>query len=163
MLEADHARKIASRLNQAVPLIFQGASNEEVNGAYDPIYELHDEWPTYRKRNSNNGKTEIILLYEASDNSWTIKSVLLEEGDDNVSLFDSKGVPSRKGKNLVKLLSDVASFPELRLEGSNGIREFGVRRSESVMSIIPESEWLGAQQLEKLRRSHNPPPLRDHS
>lgn len=163
MLAADHTRKIASRLNQAVPIIISGASNEDINGTYDPIYELHDEWPIYRRRDCRISKAEVILQYEFADSAWSIKSVIVDDsqGEDNATLFDSPGSPGRKGKWLALLTSDVASFPELRLEGSNGIKEFGARKKDSRISITPESEMIGAMELDKLKRLNFPIPIRD--
>ena len=154
MKQASEERKIASRLSQAVPVIFSGACDEEANGAYDPIYELHDQWPIYRKR---DGKTEIILLYVASKSSWIIKTVYVGQSYDEVSLFDSPGNNAdRRGKCLVTLFTGCPSFPELRLEGSNGISEAcAPRRNGHEMSIVPESELIGALEMEKLKQRNN--------
>ena len=154
MKQASEERKIASRLSQAVPVIFSGACDEEANGAYDPIYELHDQWPIYRKR---DGKTEIILLYVASKSSWIIKTVYVGQSYDEVSLFDSPGNNAdRRGKCLVMLFTGCPSFPELRLEGSNGISEAcAPRRNGHEMSIVPESELIGALEMEKLKQMNN--------
>lgn len=165
MIEAANKLRVAARLNQAVPVMFVGALNEEANGAYDPIYELHDEWPIYRKRETvPNSKSSTVLLYEAANNSWIIKCVPSGQGYDDVSLFDATfAATERKGKTLVTLFSGVASFPEMRLEGSNGIKESGSKGTEGPMSIIPELEWIGGVELEKLKRLDIPPPLREFS
>lgn len=154
MKQAAEERRIASRLSQAVPVIFSGANDEDANGAYDPIYELHDQWPIYRKRDS---KAEIVLLYVASKSSWIIKIVYVGQNYDEVSLFDSAGNNSDwKGKCLVTLFTGSPSFPELRLEGSNGIFVTrGPKGQVSEMSIVPESEVIGKLEMDKLKRSNN--------
>lgn len=99
-------------------------------------------------------------MYEARESAWTIKIVSLEQVQSQDTLFDNQGSPGRQGKRLVKLVSAVASFPELRLEGCNGITESGARGAESEISIIPESEFNGALEMEKLRRLDFSPSLR---
>ena len=162
MLLADHTRKIARRLNQAVPIVISGAFNEDANGTYDPIYELHDDWPIYRRRDCKIRKIEIILQYESVKSAWSIKCIPLDDsqGEDSSTLFDSPGSPGRRGKWLVFLYSDVASFPELRLEGSNRIKESGARSADSKISVTPESEMIGAMELAKLKRSNFPIPIK---
>ena len=161
---AERERKIASRLGQAVPLIISGAVDDNANGAYDPIYELHDEWPIYRKRDS---KAEIALLYVADKMSWIVKTLYAGQNHDEVSLFDSPGNTSSsdwKGKCLVILQTGIPTFPELRMEGCNGISEPGVKKKiGSLISVIPESESIGNLEIEKLKRINSPSRLRDCS
>lgn len=162
--EVKRERKIASRLGQAVPLIISGAVDDDANGAYDPIYELHDEWPIYRKRDS---KAEIVLLYVADKMSWIVKTLFVGQNHDEVSLFDSPGNTSSsdwRGKCLIILQTGIQTFPELRMEGCNGISEPGVKkRYGSLICVIPESEWIGNLEIEKLRSINSPSRLRDSS
>jgi hypothetical protein len=158
--------KIANRLNQAVPIIFKGALNADINGIFDPIYEILNEWPVYRKRNC---KEEVVCYYEPSENAWIMHSSLAGLGYDAVAFTSS---PER-GNRILKMACGIPNFPELRLEGSNGIKEFGESFSSRVskinvpcgddqdvlknsssrreISVIPESEWLAEQEMQKLK------------
>mmetsp|Transcript_34605 Transcript_34605/g.32971 ORF Transcript_34605/g.32971 Transcript_34605/m.32971 type:complete len:371 (-) Transcript_34605:460-1572(-) len=115
--------KIANRLNQAVPIIFKGALNADVNGIFDPIYEILNEWPVYSKRNSKEG---VVCYYEPSENSWVMHSALAGQGSSS---------PERGGNRILKMSCGIPNFPELRLEGSNGIKEFGESFSSRVAKI----------------------------
>lgn len=154
-------RKISARLSQAVPVIFSGAVNDDANGVYDPIYELHDEWPIYRKRDTTS---DIYMMYTTAKNCWVIRTVYAAQNHDEISLFSTPSTTDWRGKALVTLSCETPTFPELRLEGSNGIiEEGGSRKGNCVMSVTSESEWFGGIEMEKLKQIKVATPPRDCS
>lgn len=142
-------------------MIFSGAANDDANGVYDPIYELHDEWPIYRKRDTT---ADIYMMYTAAKSCWVIKTLNAAQSHDEISLFSTPNTTDWKGKSLITLSCENPTFPELRLEGSNGIVEDGgSRKGNCMMSVTPESEWIGGIEMEKLKQLKNATPLRDCS
>ena len=161
MNAATKERKVSARLSQAVSVIFSGAANDDANGVYDPIYELHDEWPIYRKRDT---AADIYMVYTTAKKCWVIKTVFTAQNHDEISLFSTPSTTDWRGKSLVSLRCENPTFPELRLEGSNGIvEEGGSRKGNCIMSVTPESEWIGAIEMEKLKQTRFAAPIRDCS
>ena len=104
------------------------------------------------------------MIYTTAKKCWVIKTVYTAQNHDEISLFSTPSTTDWRGKSLVTLSCESPTFPELRLEGSNGIvEEGGSRKGNCIMSVTPESEWIGAIEMEKLKQTRFAAPIRDCS
>jgi hypothetical protein len=166
MKEAERKATIAKRLYDAVSIVIDNANNEELNGTYDPIDDVVDEWPCYRKR---DGTAEIWMTYEASSSSWVIK-----RGKVSYAIIGKPEIILQNGY-LARLRSNPPTFPELRFEGVNGVEEVNdpsldssthshspQRRkgkdekeiqmtSVSRLTVITEAEWKAMRDLQAMK------------
>ncbi len=109
-------KKIAKRQDDAVSVVVNGAKNESVNGPYDPINRIVNEWVVYRHR--TNSTMYIVYVID----SWLIvECSSIEQLDDIVySTSDDVNATSINYKVIVRMLSESPTHPELRIEGNNG-------------------------------------------
>jgi hypothetical protein len=126
------------RAQQAVPVVLFGASNARLNGTYEPIDEIINEWPVYSLR----GDRDVWMILVGDE--WVIQ------------LTPHKGSPSHA---LVRMTCLPHCWPELRTDGANGITEYSevlgilVKSSKrSHIGIVTEAEAAGqrASQMFKL-------------
>jgi hypothetical protein len=119
--EYQYNKMIAKRQAEAVPIIVNGAKNEIVNGPYDPINRVVNEWVVYRHR--INATLYILFFVD----SWLIADCSnIEDLDSIVYSFmdDANATTNANYKVFVRLLSESPTHPELRIEGNNGITEY---------------------------------------
>lgn len=116
--EYQYNKMIAKRQAEAVPIIVNGAKNEIVNGPYDPINRVVNEWVVYRHR--VNATLYILFFVD----SWLIVDCSnIEDLDSIVNSFidDANATTNTNYKVFVRLLSESPTHPELRIEGNNGL------------------------------------------
>jgi len=107
-LELENTKALRKR--SAVSIVIDGAKSNKVNGIFDPdSIRFEDNWPVYIHREN----PFISLKYNNDNMEWNITETISYELDNNI--FEHV---------LVKLPCSIPNFPELRIEGSNGITEF---------------------------------------
>lgn len=151
--EEERLELVHKRQHQAVPIVIQGGRFHRVNGCYEPVDEIHQDWPVYSLR----GDRDIWLLYVG--NEWLIQST------------KDKGT----SKAYVRLRCEIPTYPELRLEGNNGVIEstfsmvLGVpfqfsKPWDSKLTVLTEEEAGGIRASEMFKlaeRRNSEPPLAD--
>lgn len=111
-----HNKKIAKRQAGAVSVVVNGAKNESVNGPYDPINKIVNDWVVYRHR----ANSTIYIVYVV--NSWLIVECSDVEALDNIVYSTDDGnATCINYKVIVRLLCESPTHPELRIEGNNGL------------------------------------------
>ena len=108
--ELEYENKIATRRKDAVSIVIDGAICNRVNGIFDPTGQMECEWPIYNHREN----PFIVLKYNDNNNEWYILESICYESKSN-DVLDHV---------LVRLPCSIPNYPELRIEGSNGIKEF---------------------------------------
>ena len=83
-LEADRKIRIAARVQDAVPLLIQGAKNPEANGFFDPLGDSYDDWPVYQRRVNSN-----TVAPQENSPSSSSSGTLSKENNTNSSAADS--------------------------------------------------------------------------
>jgi hypothetical protein len=97
----------------AVPVVIEEALNPSLNGVYDPMDDTSDDWPCYRKR---DGEEDIWMVFNRASDSWLIRRATASWVTGTGETVFEKGF-------LAKLFTNPPAFPELRLQGENGIEE----------------------------------------
>eukprot|EP00602_Paraphysomonas_sp_CaronLab_P000520 CAMPEP_0185019652 /NCGR_PEP_ID=MMETSP1103-20130426/2262_1 /TAXON_ID=36769 /ORGANISM="Paraphysomonas bandaiensis, Strain Caron Lab Isolate" /LENGTH=274 /DNA_ID=CAMNT_0027550081 /DNA_START=162 /DNA_END=986 /DNA_ORIENTATION=+ len=137
--EEERLEVVRKRQQRAVPIVLSGARYARINGCYEPVDEVHCDWPIYSLR----GDRDIYMVYV--NNEWLIQC----EKDKGTS------------KAYVRLLCNTPTYPELRAEGTNGIVEsslskvlgvpFTLTATQSRITIITEEEALGNRATEMFK------------
>ena len=73
-MEADRKVRVAARVQDAVPLLIQGAKNPESNGFFDPLGDSYDDWPVYRRRIDTDNTVGSMVDQENSSSSSSSSS-----------------------------------------------------------------------------------------
>jgi hypothetical protein len=99
-------------------VVISGAKNSKANGTFEPVDEVSCDWPVYSKR----GDRDVWLLF------LTSRPESIKSSDGTVFEFPvdySKWViqcTKDKGgeRAFVEFHTETPTYPELRLEGTNG-------------------------------------------
>lgn len=100
MAAMERARR---RQQQAVPIVLHGATNQRLNGTYEPVDEIHNEWPVYSLR----GDRDLWMVLVGDE--WLVQFTK-DKGSEKKALIRMSCVPH--------------CWPELRADGTNGIIEY---------------------------------------
>lgn len=119
------------RQQQAVPIVLHGACNQRLDGTYEPVDEIHNEWPVYSLR----GDRELWMVLVGDE--WLVQFTK-DKGNDKRALLRMSCVPH--------------CWPELRADGTNGITEYhellGIYvpvAARSRLVIVTEAEAGGSR------------------
>lgn len=140
MISMERARR---RQQQAVPIVLYGAAAQRLNGTYEPVDEIHQEWPVYSLR----GDRDLWMVLVGDE--WLVQFTK-DKGNDK--------------KALVRMSCSPHCWPELRADGVNGIAEYhelmGIYvpvTAKSRICIVTEAEAGGmrASNMFKLAESED--------
>lgn len=138
---------IAKRQRNATPVVISGAKNAKANGTFEPVDEVSCDWPVYSKR----GDRDIWLLYLTSrpesikNNDGTIFEFPVEYSKWVIQCTKDKGGE----RAFVEFHTESPTFPELRLEGSNGIVE-----NEAVLGVAVKPQSMLHKALSFRKNKH---------
>lgn len=128
MTAMERARR---RQQQAVPIVLQGAVNPRINGTYEPVDEIHSEWPVYSLR----GDRDLWMVLVGDE--WLVQFTK-DKGNEKKALLRMSCVPH--------------CWPELRADGMNGISEYhellGIYvpvAGKARLTIVTEAEAGGSR------------------
>ena len=163
--------------DEAVTIRVIEAKYDLINGIYDPIANAyHCEWPMYMNRNKN----DLIMFFNSHIpyNKYNIQQNIIQPGEwiiqhikdleiDNIN--DLINPVSREEtykqlfnieNSLIRLYSNNATFPELRVEGNYGITEFHylnekiveIESNISQVEIVTEDFYQAMIEINEMKR-----------
>jgi hypothetical protein len=143
--EEERAMTISLRLSKAVPIVIDGCRNPEANGIYEPMQEFHDDWPVYKRRevyddSEFSSAKDLYLFFVIAEGAWIIKEAVGIKGSG--SSFQPSKLLHHPGRRFLRMQCHTETYPELRVEGSNGIEEYPLelRAVREKLGLKPKEE-----------------------
>lgn len=153
-------------------MVITGAKVDVVKGKYIPLYGgIHCDWPVYVKESN-----DMILIYHSDEpddyglenkkpGEWLImhRADMFPENLEGSLLVNTRQESYEKifdpHMSYVRMECACATFPELRVEGHNGIIEYDTINGHfrpfdddvSVLEILPEAFIEALKATEKLK------------
>lgn len=164
--EERRRNKLQRRCCQAVPISLSGAKLNRVNGIYDPNTDIiRGDWPTYHHRMYSQIVMHFSVTEDDIDGSNSSGEWRIEEEIQSAIASSSSSSPSQSQSSFlcyVRIQCAFPTFPELRLEGANGIIEYNFIKGShkiieglSCIKIFPEDFPGNMNELEVLRSENS--------